>query len=150
MPKANANHIPSRRNFLGHLAGGAAVATVVASTAHIARAVPAGNPDAELISLCAEFDALELRGLALYQIYNSKVQDPPDALLWPIRDEQDELLKCIVQKRATTDAAFRALANTIVLASPELMDDNMGGFMDGVLRMLLRDLTANSLTDGAA
>jgi hypothetical protein len=149
MPKADMEYTHPRRKFLGHIVGGAAVVAVAAGAASLAQAVQPENADAELIALCAQLDDLERHGLEMYDAYNSKVQDPPDEALAPIRDEQAEIVERITQMRATTTEGFIALANTIVLVSPELID-NPGGFVDDVLAMLLRDLSAVGAAGGVS
>jgi hypothetical protein len=101
MPKADNEHTSSRRTFLGHLAGGAAVVAVAAGVSTGLQAVPVvapgdGNPDAELIAFCAEHDVLECRARSLYEFYYEVGEDPPDELLLPIRDEQDPILDRIL------------------------------------------------------
>jgi hypothetical protein len=149
MFRANTEHTPTRRKFLGQIAGGAAVVAVAASAASLAQAVQPENADAELIVLCAQFDDLQRRTNAVFETADD--DDEQDALIAPLHGAQNDLAERICSMRATTSAGFSALAATIALAAPEMVDEeHVCDAPGGLLAMLLRDLTANSVDGGAA
>jgi hypothetical protein len=87
MPKAEIEHTPTRRKFLGHLAGGAAVAAVAAGVSTVAQAAPVvapndDNPDADLIALCARFDAAQREIDVLHVEYDGIMLAPREWHAW--------------------------------------------------------------------
>ncbi|WP_135469815.1 hypothetical protein [Crenalkalicoccus roseus] len=73
MPEAMTDHTPSRRGFLGHLAGAAAASGIVHGCAG---AIAAPNPDARLIRLCAEY----VEALAAYNRDGGQLECAEDPL----------------------------------------------------------------------
>jgi hypothetical protein len=129
MPKVDPIHTPSRRKFLVHLAGGAAAVAVVAGVSTVVQAAPVTpadciNADAELIALCAKFDVLQRQSLAVFETTDD--DDEQDAALAPLWDGQNDLVDRITELRATTTAGFIALANTLALHSPEMVEEAAG------------------------
>jgi len=144
MPKAETDNTHSRRKFLGHLAEGAAVVAVASGASSIAQPAAAdladgNNRDAELIALCALHDDLQRQQDALFIEYFAKGIDVPDELLRPLH----RVTPAILEMRATTPAGFMALARTLALYAPEMIEDPIGR-PQKMLAMLLRDMTAAS------
>ena len=129
MPKATHTHTtgcvvaPSRR----HLISGSILAALSGAAFAGAVVLPdpgevADNPDAELIGLCAECDALQARMDALYAAradhlsYAEQValEKARDILERPLADAQDPLLERICELRATTPQGHAARARTLL------------------------------------
>jgi hypothetical protein len=147
MPRADFEHTPTRRKFLGHIAGATAIVAVTAGTAGFAQGAQPGNSDAELIALRAEFDDLQRQSIVVFETIHD--DDEQDAALAPLWDGQNDLVDRITELRATTTAGFIALANTLALHSPEMVEEAAG--LDGaMLAMLLRGLSTAGAAGGVS
>ena len=117
---------PSRRQFgasaLAAAVGAAFAGAVVFPDAGDA-ASAAASPDADLIRLCAECDALQVRMDALYaaphpdNLSNAQhvaLEKARDVLEKPLADAQDPLLERICELRATTPQGHAARARTLL------------------------------------
>jgi hypothetical protein len=127
--------IHSRRAML---TGSAALLTGV--TAHMAAQAAPANPDAELIQLCAEIDALEdkldsftLKGATLEE------EQAQDILAQPFADEQEPLIARLCDMPAITIEGIQARARTLVKWARD-WKNNRGGYDGLVISTLLRDL----------
>ena len=129
-----------RRKFLSAtgpvalaLAGAPAVAAV-----HVT-APSAPDPDARLIALCGEFDALEHKLRAAFtDITTAADQDRADAMAGTVSDDQAPILDAITALRPSTLAGFKALAGSLVLWDTELLkSDPTEGYTDERLALVL-------------
>jgi len=111
----------------------------------IAIAHAADNPDAELIALCGQFDALERQVHALYDgPTRIKDEDELDALVAAITDQQKPLLARLCEMRATTEAGFRARAATANLWWADRPEPDEAYWNERMIMALLRDLTGKA------
>lgn len=115
---ATSTNRPRRALLTGNAAAVAAMATGVAVSAG---AVPA-NPDAELIALCAEFDALEWRIDALFEGVSALAFEAADAAACVVEVDQRRLLDRICVVVPATDAGCLAVARSLALLSPDYAD----------------------------
>lgn len=122
---------PSRRSLFTGVTAVAALASVPALAA---------NPDAALLSMIAEFDALEHRFRA--SLDSILDDDEREAANEPIMDRQDELFPLICETRAVTQAGIKARARMIALSYPDLFEREEGSWDTLMVRALVRDLTA--------
>jgi hypothetical protein len=127
--------IHSRRAML---TGSAALLTGV--TAFLATQDTAPNPDAELIRLCAEIDALEdkldsftLKGATLEE------EQAQDKLAQPFAAEQEPLIARLCEMPAITIEGIQARARTLVRYAPDWKNKS-GGYDGLMIAALLRDL----------
>ena len=140
----NTRSLPvARRRLLATAAG------LAAALAPAAALAAASSPDAELIRLCGEFDALQRRILALYPEGATPIEDDNERAeaIAPLSDAQDELLDRICALRATTPAGIKARAKTLVLFVPDKAEcaDDEGGYVDErMIAALLRDLVGRA------
>ncbi len=107
----------SRRRLLA-----AATPAVLALSGAAVAAPTAHNPDAELIGLCADFDALERRIDALFEGVSALEFDAADAVASVIEVDQRRLLDRICTLTPSTDEGCKALAQSVVLLSPDYAD----------------------------
>ena len=106
---------PTRRTLLAGVAGAAATLAVIAP------APASENPDAELLDLLAQFDALERQifpGDPLPETIEA--EDKRDRAVAPLRARQDALLSRICTMRATTPAGWQARARSYLLWDDEM------------------------------
>lgn len=109
-------HTTSRRNLL------ATATPAVLVLSGVAVAAPATiNPDAKLVALCSEFEALERKAVVALST-NDEDQDRADAVAEAIYREQAPIVAAITACPPTTLAGFTALASTAVLWRPELIE----------------------------
>jgi hypothetical protein len=129
--------VTRRRGAFGLLAAGA-----------FGRAAPAvANPDAEIIRLCAAFSALEVRvKAAFYGPDAIRNDDDRDAVLDPIREEQEDLLLRITALRATTLRGIVARAAMYVFWDEGFPEDweGTGTWDQMMLLALVRDASGVS------
>ncbi len=128
--------VTSRRQLLN-----VAPAALVLASAGIgtAVAVRASQPDAELVALCAAFDALEHKLQAAYVgVETAADSDRADAVAERVADEQAPILDAITACRPSTLAGFKALAGSLALWDTELLkSDPMQGCTDERLMLTL-------------
>jgi len=95
--------------------------------------------DAELIRLCAEFDALEHKLQASYEgIVTDAGWDAADVVADAVREEQAPILDAITACRPSTLAGFTALAGSLALWDNELLKgDPMQGCTNDRLALVL-------------
>jgi len=115
MSKAANTHIPSRRQML-------ASAPAILALSGTAAAHTAPNPDAELIAFCADFDVLERRIDALFDGVDALTFEAADAAACVIEVDQHRLLDRICALTPSTDEGCKALAQSVVLLSPDYAD----------------------------
>lgn len=128
---------PSRRALFG--AGAALI--VGGAIATTANAAPAGA-DAELIALCAAFDRIERKRVAILNDPATPEDDAiRDALVTPLHNEQDNLGPKIWATPATTLEGIQAKARTVTLWAPHFADGPRG-WDDEFVASILRDLLA--------
>ncbi|GBQ23598.1 hypothetical protein [Acidiphilium acidophilum] len=131
----------NRRKTLAGLAAGTAAAIMAPITAH------ASNADAELIALCAKFDANERRYLSYYSGGENEITDDDerDAVAFPIQDQQHALAEQITAHRITTLAGFVAVARSLGLWDSQIGEpDEHGCINEQLVSMLVRDARAIS------
>ena len=112
----------------------------------VATAAPATiNPDACLIALCAQFEALEHKAIASLAKDDSE-QERADAIAAVIDEEQDTIAAAIVACNPVSLEGFVALASIVVLTDPELMDCSFDEclYSNRMLRTLLCGLTGRA------
>lgn len=102
------------------------------------------SPDAALLRLCAEFDALERQYQALFVGANAEGDDAEERRK-PAEDAiaalQGPLLDRICALRATTPEGWRARAGTLALYAPHIARHDPGDHVDSrMVGALLRDL----------
>jgi hypothetical protein len=106
-------------------------------------ATPGDSPDAELIALCARFDALEREKLAWHAAHDDPSDDEMDAAIDPLNEQQKELIDPILDARAVTPAGFIARAKSILLWAPDFTpEDAHEGWHTQMAGALIRDLIA--------
>ncbi len=133
---ATHTHTTSRRSLLS------AVSPTALLLSGVAVAAPAAvNPDAELIGLCAEFEALHRKADAALAKDDAE-QERADVITDAIYHEQAPIVAAITACRPTTPAGFTALANVAALANPMLIDGppTWGDYSERALRVLLRGI----------
>ncbi len=114
MSKAVDTSTTSRRRLL------AAAPPAVLALSSTAFAAPiASNPDAELIGLCADFDALERRIDALFEGASALEFDAADATACVIEVDQRQVLDRICALTPATDEGCRAVARSLALLAPD-------------------------------
>ncbi len=127
-----------RRNFLAGAAG-----LVVGAGGGLVAA--ASRPDAELIGLCAAFDAHEMAQQAIYE-GPAKIDDDDeaDAAAFPHRERMGELADELEPLHAVTPAGIAARARTLALHAGHghYSFDFNDGMAGRLLRQLLRDAAA--------
>ncbi len=109
------------------------------------------DPDAALVALCREFDALEQQIATIRATPGAAAEDEArqDAMAEPLTAQQENLLGPLCVARAVGLDGLKARANTIVRYAPDLAKDDPGGYIDGrLIAALLRDLTTgHGMTD---
>lgn len=136
---------PRRRAVL---TGTAAVAAALASgTIAPAGAAPA-SPDAALIALCAQFDALEREYLAtdFAADYGTPAADAAEAERERIAGAQDPIIDAICASPPCTPAGAVAVARSLALWDAELLKKSGKGHCtdDRLLAALVRGLTGSA------
>jgi len=129
----------TRRSLLS--AGPAAVALVGAA----GHAVAAPNPDADLLAVCAEFNACDLRQRAIYDGPDAVEDDGKAALAaTPIFARMDALLDHMEHLRAASAAGIAARAGSLAQHSGgmESSFDAQGTITGRLLDYLMRDAAA--------
>jgi hypothetical protein len=131
-------NVPSRRALLGGTAALLAGAVVTATT--IAPQNGGASPDAELIALCAEIDALEDK-IDSFTIKGATIEEEEaqDKLAQPFADEQEPLIVQLCDMPATTIEGIRARARTLVKWAPDWRNKR-GGYDAAMISALLSDL----------
>ncbi len=117
MSKAVDTPTTSRRRLLA-----AATPAVLALSGAAVAAPTAHNPDAELIGLCADFDALERKIDALFEGVSALEFDVADAAACVIEVDQRRLLDSICALTPATDEGCKAVARSLALLSPDYGD----------------------------
>ena len=127
---------PTRRGLLG----GAAVLAM----APVAPALPV-HPDAELIALCAKFDALEREFIATDGSAKSytAAADHAEAEQARIADAQAPIVDAICSRPPQTTAGAVAVANSLALWDAELFRNGGpdGDINERLVAVLVRGLT---------
>ena len=108
--------VKRRRDVLALTAGAGAAAFGIALP--IAAAQAGDNPDAELIALCGQFDAMERQIRALYDAH-TRLEDEPALMLAvaPIEADQKLLARRICSTVAVTPEGHLARVRTFLLWS---------------------------------
>ena len=134
MSKAVSFPTTSRRRLL-------AAAPFLALPGAALAASAGSDPDAVLLGLCAEFEALEHKFIASLA-KNNKEQDRADAICDAIYHEQAPIVTAITACCPTTLAGFTALANIVVLLNPELIkiSPTQGCTDERLLQVMLRGM----------
>ena len=82
------------------------------------------NPDAELLALCAEYEALECKIVAANVGCILANEDHIYAELSKPRDRQEAIIEAIVAAPPATPAGFAAVVDLLVIWNPQLMEAN--------------------------
>ena len=137
MPKADSLSAPSRRTLLAGLPPAVAAAGMPAAVT----AAPA--PDAELIRLCAEYEAAERRIEDLYAP-DDVDEDQDEIVLKVINAEITLILDQMEEVRAQTSAGIHARARAVAACNREFAHsfEFEGTWPYRLLSMLLRDTAA--------
>ena len=121
------------------LAGGAALALVASSAA--ANSIPATEPEASLIALCADLDALQRRINDLFPAdwtgMTDAELDAADTAACCIEAAQRHLLDRICTLLPATPAGCAAVARSLAVLRPDLARTALGADMDVRLTALL-------------
>ena len=103
------------------------------------------NPDAELISVCGQFDAIERHINSHYAGGSRKIEDDDerDLAIAPFQDAQAPLLERIIALRAATPDGYKARSRTLALWNQDAMRQiGPGHYLEyRMLAALLRDMT---------
>ncbi len=125
-----------------------AIAGLVAATAASAAAsvgmAQAGAADADLIALCAQFDANERRYITLYAD-DLAIEDESarDAIAQPIQAEQRDLARRITAYPITTLAGFAAVARSLGLWDSTIGEpEDHGGINEQFVAMMVQSARA--------
>ena len=162
----------NRRYFLSGLAGAAFAGAALAAAQPVdARSVPKRD-DAELLRLCAKFEANMRQQNAIYcwQAWGKggspqgpgyiEDDDERDAALAVLDAPTSDMIVVMLEHPPTTLAGFRALARCLLLSASDLRDVVSGdthelgflGFSDGewgITVSLLRGLTGGAISDAS-
>ena len=113
--------ISGRRRFgAGLLAVVAGSGITAGAAASVADLVPA-NPDAELVSLCAQFDRLERHRQDATNAATTVEEDEAADLIWAeVREQQEPILARICSTPAESLEGLGAIAASLVLWDGEL------------------------------
>ncbi len=138
MSKAVSSPTTSRRRLL-------ATAPVLALPGAALAASAGSDPDAVLLGLCAEFEALEHKYIASLA-KNDEEQDRANVICNAIYHEQAPIVAAIIACRPTTLAGFTALANIVVVVDPMLVDfvPTDGCYGDRLLQVMLRGMVGRA------
>jgi hypothetical protein len=139
--------IPSRRTLLG----GAVALLGSVAVAPSGTAATTASPDANLITMCDEFVALEAKSRALIEA-DPLGTSQTNAAVAPFEDRQEELAGMIYDARATTIEGHRARALALLAWAPDLGDRDEwqdGPVGDNLRASLLRDLAGTPAGTGA-
>ncbi len=93
------------------------------------------DPDAELLAVCAEFDAMEHRRNAMFD--DDTLTDEANAA---IREEQAPLVDRLCEMQAITIEGMRARARSLVLYDDAVMERHSVYTNDRIVAAVLRDL----------
>ena len=137
-----------RRDLLAFTASAAAARTVLPLAARAEGVGASPTPDAELIEVCAEFDAWERRFLATDFEADSDTPAGQAAATEQQRcaDAQESLVDRMCELRATTMEGHRARARSLALPDLELMKAESDDSSDCLTAAIVRDLIGE---DGA-
>jgi hypothetical protein len=101
------------------LTGSAAAVATMATGVAVSAGTASASPDAELVGLCAEFDALERRIDALFEGVSALDFDAADAAACVIEVDQRRVLDRICTLTPTTDEGCRAVARSLAVLAPD-------------------------------
>jgi len=101
----------------------------------LAPVAAAPDPDADLLAVCAEFDAVEHRRNAMFD--DDTLTDEANAA---IREEQEPLVDRLCEMRATTIKGMQARARSLVLYDDAVMERHTVYTNDRLVAAVLRDL----------
>ncbi len=108
----------NRRKLLSTVAPAALALSGVAAAASVTV-----NPDAELLALCAEYEALECKIIAANVGSTLATEDRIFEAMSGTRDRQDAIVDVIVAAPPTTPAGFAAVVRLLVIWNPDLLKD---------------------------
>ena len=162
MPKATHTHTtgcvvaPSRRHLIGGsilaAACGAAFAGAVVLPNPGEASLAAESPDAKLIGLCAECDALQAKVDALWadrmtHLTNAEqiaIEHIRDAAQQPLLEAMDPLLQRICEMRATTRQGHAARARTLIAWEKDPCWTHDGCWNSQLIGAIVRDLVGEA------
>ena len=105
----------------------------------------AGSPDAELLRVCAEFDALERQYVALHGVETIEEEHANEPLINVVSARQQHLLDRLCELRATTMQGLRAKAETLANWDPTSTDEDPGRYWDDrMVASLVCDILAQA------
>ena len=135
MPKADALFTTPRRAMLA----GIAAMPVLAMMAAPAEAC--AHPDAALLEVCRQYDALTDKIRAFYEGPN-RIEDDRQrmAAIDPYATRQEELLEDLTYLRATTLEGLQARARTLAKWCPDIWTEWTEGMDDMMVLAIVRDL----------
>ncbi len=135
---------PTRRGLLGGAVASLAAAPAGMPGSVVVPPVADHHPDAALIAVCAEFDAIERHINSHYAGGSRNIEDDDerDVAIAPFQEAQAPLLERIIALRATTPGGFMARARTLALWDQDAMRHiGPGHYLeDRMLAALLRDM----------
>ena len=112
--------VPGDLSRRAALAGGGAAVAALSLRAAFPPSLPPTSPDAELIGLCAAFDALERRIDALFDgSLSASTFEAADAAACVIEVEQRQVLDRICALTPATDDGCKAVARSLALLAPD-------------------------------
>ena len=101
----------------------ATVAPAALAVSGVAVAAPAAiNPDAGLLALCAEYEALERRIVAANKGATLDTEDSIYEAMTGPRERQDAIVDAILATPPTTPAGFVAVVKLLVIWHPRLLE----------------------------
>ncbi len=100
------------------------------------------SPDAELLSVCAAFDATEHQRNAMFD--DGTLTDEANAMLRAAQDRRVERM-CIL--RALTPRGWQARARSLLLFDDEFLERRHVHANDRMMAAILRDLVEDGLTE---
>ena len=122
----------NRRKLLSTVAPAALVLSGVAAAAPVTV-----NPDAQLLGLCAEYEALYHEIDAANVGATLATEDGIYEAMTGRRDEQDAIIPAIVAAPPTTPAGFAAVVGLLVLREPWSIESSQAEDTDAWLRLAL-------------
>ncbi len=136
----------TRRDFFAFTAGAVAAKTVLPLAARAGEGAKSAFPDADLIAVCAEFDACDRQATTIHGTGPDSIVDDgkADAASTPLRARMHALLDRMEDLRATTPPGIQARAHSLAQhgGHGEYTFDCPTTMAGRLLHMLMRDSVA--------
>lgn len=126
--------VASRRGFLG-------LAACAASAGAMVQADAAQHPDAELLALIEQYNALQRRKIALVtNVPSIEVEKAREPLVQETFDLQEPILERIVTMPTRTMDGFKARARMVLLAFPDELEPDSADWLEQMLYPIINSL----------